>query len=188
MFIIFLSLIFLCSCSKAESLNLLHFTDNLNKIKKEESVKLEDYYIYKNTLRLLIENGDSPLLLTLEEDENGKIKKARLTISKTDNEGNIKILTEEECSAFFENACEIFSAYTFFDKEESRSTLEKLIPQSVASLTERNEFTSDKDSFHLVYYSNEICSQFIVSNIFLEKPSVTQKPDPSVPEIISAFP
>lgn len=177
----------LCSCSKADSVNLLHFTDNLNKIKTEHKIELEDYYIYKNSMRLLIENDENPLLLTLEEDENGKIKKARLTLSKTDNKGNIKNLTEEECLNFFENACNIFSAYTFYDKEESLHLVENVIPQSISELTQRAEHTADADNFHLVYYSNEICSQFSVSNTFLEKPPVTKKPDPSVPEIIGTF-
>lgn len=169
-------ILFLCSCGHDDTVNLLHFTDNLNKIKGQEEIKLSDYLIDGSTCKLILKEDDALLLLVLDEDENGKIKKVRLTLSKTDDNGIIKEISNQECAFFLKNAAEILSAFTFFEKEECEALLSQFLPQKAADYSKTGELTTEKENFHLVYYSNKICCQFFVSDTFLEKTSVTKKP------------
>lgn len=170
------SLLFLCSCGHDDTVNLLHFTDNLNKLNSQQEIELSDYLIDGSSYKLILKEDSFPLLLVLDEDENGKIKKVRLTLSKTDDSGNIKEINDKECAFFLKNAAEILSAFTFFEKEECEALLSRFLPQKAADYSKTGELTTEKENFHLVYYSNKICCQFFVSDTFLEKTSVTQKP------------
>lgn len=177
-FLLILCLLFsLCACNSPQSVNLLLFTDNLNALSGEGEISLSDYLIKGSTYRLLMEKDDCALLLVLMENEEGKIKKVRLTLSKTDDTGNIKAVSEKERLHFFKVATDVLSAFTYFEKEDCEALLFSLLPKSKEAFSSSGELTADRENFHLVYYSNKICSQFIISDSFLEKTPVTQKPE-----------
>ena len=164
------------ACYKADEMNLLMFTDNLNSIEGRNEISLSDFFIVDGSFRLIVEEA-SPLLITAEEDENRVLKKIRLTVSKADNKGNIIALTDSEASAFFKQATDILEAFTMYEKQECETLLKDLIPKNASDFSKTGELVTTKDNFHLVYYSNKICSQFFVTNTYYEKIESTTKPD-----------
>ena len=167
--------LFLCGCHQGESVNLLHFTDNLNRIREKEKISLSDYLVDGKAYRLMI-NAEAPLLLTLEEDEGGKIKKIRLTIGKTDKKGNTVRVSDSDAAYFTRTACEILGAFTFYEKEECESLVKALLPPTGDGFMKTGEATTDKENFHLVCYSNKLCLQFFAVNTYLEETESTTKP------------
>lgn len=163
-------------CYKGEEVNLLLFTDNLNDIDDRKEISLSDYFIDDGCYKLIIQE-DTPLLVTLQEDENKVIKKIRLTVIKADDKGNIIALTDSDASAFLRQATDILEAFTMYEKQECETLLKDLIPKNASDFSKTGELVTTKDNFHLVYYSNKICSQFFVTNTYYEKIESTTKPD-----------
>ena len=167
----------LYGCYQGESVNLLHFTDNLNRIRDtEEQIELSDYIIHKGSYKLIF-NGEVPLLLTLEGDKNSKIKKVRLTVGKTDETGSTVPISDSSAAAFNKTACEVLEAFTFMSKEECKEIVSSLIPSDGANFSKTGEITTDKSYFHFVCYSNKLCLQFFAVNTFLEETEITSKPE-----------
>ncbi len=165
----------LSGCYKGEEVNLLLFTDNLNNIKQEQ-ISLSDYFIENGSYKLILQ-GDIPVLVTAEEAENKVIKKVRLTISKADNNGNIKAVADSEAEFFSKEATDILEAFTMYEKQECEKIISRLIPDNGEDFSKSGELTAEINNFCLVYYSNKICSQFFVVNTFYEEIESTSKPD-----------
>lgn len=176
-----LSVLMLCvfsltACSHTESVNLFHFTENLNASYGYERASLSDYMIKDGEYTLLFNDRGTQLLLTLFENEQTKIKKFRLTVSKTDNSGKPKVLSDDEAELFFDCALHTLSAYSIKEKADCESILRELLPQSGKDCSKIGELTASWHNFSLVFYSNELCCQFFVTDNYLEAPEETSKP------------
>ena len=164
------------ACCKSGEMNLLMFTDNLNSIEGRKEISLSDFFVLDGCYKLIVEDG-ATLLITAEEDENKVLKKIRLTISKADDKGNIRALSESEASAFNKQATDILEAFTMYERTECEDVLKDLIPKNAEAFSKEGELVTEKENFHLVYYSNKICSQFFVTDTYYEKTESTTKPD-----------
>lgn len=170
------STLILTACTSTQAVNLLHFTDNLNRSYGYDKVKISDYFIKDNEYTLFIQEADTEFLLTLSENENGKIEKIRFTIGKTDNTGKTKAITDSEALLFYENALHILSAYSLFEEEECANILSRLLPDSGKAYSKTGELTSLWNNFSLAFYSNGLCCQLYVYNNYLNPPEETSKP------------
>ena len=165
----------LSACVPTEHMNILLFTDELSAV-SETGIELSDYTVCDGEYELLFENEGFFALLTATENEKGEIKKVRLTFSKTDEKGNITAPTPLQAEYFRQKACQMLSAFTLFEEEKSRELTEKILPLKSEDFLKAGELTMEADNFHLVYYSNKICCQFTVTNTFLKKTEITEKP------------
>ncbi len=175
---LFAALICVCSlsaCTPAGSSNLLLFTEKLNAV-SDEKISLTDFVTDGSSYRTVFSRGNTELLLTAETNEKNEIKKMRLTISKIDETGSYKSPTDAEADFFRQKATLMLTAFTLFEKEKSTAITEKILPSKGEDLLRTGELTTDTDNFHIVYYSNRICCQFTVTNTFLEKTEITEKP------------
>lgn len=165
----------LSACSPTGHVNILLFTDKLNDI-SGEAVELSDYTITDKRYRLLFEQEGFPVLLTAEENDKGEIKRVNLSFSKVDEKG--KALSPEALKPglYLKRATQMLFAFTLFDEEICAETAEKILPLKSEDFLRTGELTLDYEYFHLVYYSNKICCRFSVTNTFLEKTEVTEKP------------
>lgn len=166
----------LTGCAPEGHVNILLFTDNLNKINPDKKISLSDYLIQDNRYRLIVKNEEQTLLITAEENEKGEIKKIRLALSKTDEKGRL-IPVESALADFFrKEAVNILMAYTLSEKNLCEETVKKILPLKNEDFSRTGELTMELEEYHLVYYSNKICSQFTVTNTYLEKTDITEKP------------
>ncbi len=156
--------------------NLLHFTDNLNRSLGYEKVKLSDYMISDGEYTLFFNDGTSKFLLTLSENEEGKIKSIRFTINKTDAECNSKAVSDEEAALYYKSAAHILSAFSLFDYSDCEGILSELIPAAGSDFSKTGELTAQWNNFSLVYYSNKLCCQLYATDNYLEEPESTSKP------------
>jgi len=165
----------LSACTPVGHPNILLFTHRLADI-SGEAVELSDYIITDRKYKLLFERESFPVLLTAEENEKGEIVKVHLSLSKVDENGKEKAPTDIGTQFYKEKAVQLLYAFTLFDEELCREKAEKILPLKSEDFLKTGELTLDTDNFHLVYYSNKICCRFSVTNTFLEKTEVTEKP------------
>lgn len=172
----FLAVTMLCSCSHSQFVNITHFTDNFNSVTHTEKIRLSDYFIKENVYSVFLTKAQQQLLLTLSSDESGRIKQVRLALIKTDKNGKIIPVSSDQAEFFTQSSLDILSAFTFFEKEKCEAVLKDILPETADMLSKTGEATTDAEQFHIVYYSNKICSQFSVTNTFLQETETTKKP------------
>lgn len=168
-------LISFTGCSPTGYSNILLFTDRLSFVRNEK-ISLESYNISEDKYSLIIKNGETDILITAKENKNGKLKSVGVTLLKIDENGNAKHITDEAASAYKECAMQIIYAFTLFDEEKSREAAEKILPLKSKDLLRTGELTADRDNYHFVYYSNKLCCRFTVTDTYLEKTEITEKP------------
>lgn len=166
----------LSACAHIEPVNLLHFTDNLNDSYGYGRVSLSDYMIKDGEYTLLLKEGATEFLLTLSENEEGKIKSIRFTVGKTDDKGKFKAISDEAAKLYYENAAHILSAFSMFDYDECAGILSQLIPRSGSDFSKTGELTAQWNNFSLAYYSNGLCCQLYATDNYLEETESTSKP------------
>lgn len=174
--VIFLLTAVLSACTPTAHPDILHFTDRFSDI-SGEAVELSDYTIADGKYKLLFENEEFAVLLSAEENENGEIVKVHLTLSKLDEDGKEKKPTDIGTQFYKEKITQLLCAFTFLDEDICRNATEKILPLKSEDLLKTGELTMDIENYHLVFYSNRICCRFSVTNTFLEKTEVTQKPE-----------
>ena len=157
-------------------MNILLFTDNFNSLSKKEIISLSDYAVKDGCYKVILRENDCRVLLTAEENEKGEIKKIRLTLSKTDENGKQVTLSDSQTAFFIKTVNQALSAFTLFEKEECRELTEKILPLKSNDFSKTGELTMEAENFHLVYYSNKICCQFSATDTFLEKTEPSEKP------------
>ncbi len=172
---IFLLVTVLCACSPVGHPNILLLSHRLSGI-SNENINVSDFIIIDGKYKLLFEKDGFSVLLTAEENEKGEIGKAHLSFSKIDENGKTKAPTDGEIIYYKEKVCQLLYAFTLRDEAQSRETAEKILPLKSEDFLRTGELTLDKDNYHLVYYSNEICCRFSVTNTYLEKVEATEKP------------
>jgi len=165
----------LSACSPVGHVNILLFTDKLNDI-SGEAVELSDYIITDKRYRLLFEEEAFPILLTAEENDKGEIIRVNLSLSKVDEKGKALSPEDLKTGLYLKRAKQMLFAFTLWDEETCAETAEKILPLKSEDFLKTGELTMDNENFHLVYYSNKICCRFSVTNTFLEKTELTEKP------------
>ena len=172
-----ISIMFLfTACTQSQSVNLFQFTENFNRQAAYERIKMSDYLIKDRTFTHFLRDEESEFLLTLEENDEGIIKKIRFTVSKTDDMGKSKPVTDKEAEHYFRNAVQVLSAYSLFSQEECGNILRELIPSSGKRFSEIGELTARWEHYSLAYYSNALCCQLWIYDNFIEEPESTSKP------------
>lgn len=165
----------LTACTPTGNSNIFLFTEKLAYLSPEE-ISLTDFIKEENSYKTVLCREDNELLLTLEENSYGEIIKVRLSFSKLDEKGSYLTPTDIQADFFREKATLVIMAFTLYEKEKSLEITEKILPSEGDDLLRTGELTTDTDNFHIVYYSNRICCQFTVTNTFLEKTEITEKP------------
>lgn len=175
-FILSMLVLFLLSgCSPSGYCNILLFTDRMNE-QSDKKLSLEDYSIRAGSFSLIREKDGAEVLVALEENESSTLVKAGVTLSKLDREGNEKALGSNDILFYRHTVQEIIYAFTLFDEEKSREVAEKILPLKSEDFLREGELTMEADNFHFVYYSNKLCCRFTVTDTYLEKTEVTEKP------------
>ena len=176
-FILTFSMCFVFSgCSPTGYCNILLFTDRLCEI-SGENISLESYSISNGSFRLVAAKDSARVLITCTENENAELKRVAVTLSKVDEGLNVSAPDGNSISLYRQKVKEAIYAFTLFDEEKSRELAEKILPLKSDDFLREGELTLDIDNFHLVYYSNKLCCRFTVTDTFLEKTQVTQKPE-----------
>ena len=176
LFMALLCIVFLFSaCSPSGYCNILLFTDRLNEISGEK-YSLESYSLSGSTFRLIKEKDGAEVLITLEENENSDLVKVGVTVSKLDEEGNAAEPDSNDIFLYRQTVVEAVYAFTLFDREKSKEAAEKILPLKSEDLLREGELTMEADNFHFVYYSNKLCCRFTVTDTYLEKTEITEKP------------
>lgn len=164
------------ACSQSQSVNLFQFTENFNRCEGYERIKMSDYLIKDREFTLFLKEDTSDQLLTVEETEEGQIKKIRLTVGKTDDNGKFRAVTDSEAQIYLKNAVNMLSAFSLSEKDVCEKALTGLIPLSGSAFSKTGELTSLWEHFSLVYYSNELCCQLWITDNYLQQPESTSKP------------
>ncbi len=162
-------------CSPSGYCNILLFTDRLSFISGEK-LTIEDYSLSGSTFRLIKEKDGTQVLTTCKENENSELVKVAVTVSKLDEKGKAKALDSQELLFYRQKVMEAIYAFTLFDEEKSREISEKILPLKSEDFLREGELTMEADNFHFVYYSNKLCCRFTVTDTYLEKTEITEKP------------
>lgn len=174
---IYLSFCFLlCSCTRDRLMNILLFTDNLNSLYEADRYSLNDYVIIDGEHQLLLKENGFSFLLSLKQNDGGLIESLRVTLSKVNESGKKKAVTDKEALAFKKSVCNIITAYTYFSKDDAQKITDSLLPEKGAEYTKCGEVKLEKDNFTFIFYSNEIGCFFRASNAYLLKEEATEKP------------
>ena len=178
-FLILLSAVLLSftmnGCTPTGYSNLLLFTDRLNDI-SEEKISLESYVLYEGSYSLIVEKNAAKVLITADENENGDLVKIGVTVSKLDESGKEKKISASEGELYRKKVSEVIYAFTLFNEDKSRELTEKILPLKDEDLLRTGELTLETENYRLVYYSNKLCCRFTVTDTYLEKIEVTEKP------------
>ncbi len=175
-FMLSLLVLFLLSgCSPSGYCNILLFTDRLSEI-SGESYSLEDYSLKGSSFSLIKEKEGAEVLIALQENDNSDLVKAAVTVSKLDEEGGEKVLDSNDILFYRQTVQEIIYAFTLFDEIKSAALAEKILPLKGEGLLREGELTMEAENFHFVYYSNKLCCRFTVTDTYLEKTEITEKP------------
>ena len=160
------------ACSKDSFMDLSAFTAYYNRISTTGSISLEDYNVTEGEYSLIMDD----VLLTLEKAESGEIEGLRLTPAKVDETGAKRTLTEEDACRFSALATDILEAYTTLSRQDCESIVSQLKLSDSHTLNGQGELTLTKGDWHVIYYSVEIGSVFMVYNIHLHPTEKTEKP------------
>ena len=174
-FLFVLILVIFAGCSPSGYSNILLFTDRLSSARNEE-ITLDNYNLNDGRYTVILKSGETDILITAKENENGNLKRVGVTLLKVDENGSVKPLTDAEASAYKECAVQVIYAFTLFDEEKSWEAAEKILPLKGNDLLRTGELTTDIENYHFVYYSNKLCCRFTVTDTYLEKTEVTEKP------------
>ncbi len=165
------------ACSKEEFINVLRFTDNLNKYSSAEKIELTSYIAENNIWSLPFYEGGESVLLRLVTDDNGYIEHMRITVAKVDEKGESSPVNEVRKNLFLSTVKKSVMAYTWFSEHEAEEVIEKMSLGDISAYGKEGELNLNIGNFRFVYYSMELCSVFAVYNIHLHPTEKTEKPE-----------
>lgn len=165
------------ACSREEFINVLRFTDNLNKYSADGKIELNSYIVENNIWSLPFFDGAESVLLRLVTDENGYIEHMRITVSKVNEKGESSPVNEARKKLFLSTLKKSVMAYTWFSEEETEKLIEKMSLNNLSSYGKEGELNLNIGNFRFVYYSVGLCSVFTVYNIHLHPTEKTEKPE-----------
>lgn len=166
----------LSACSVSGYCNILLFTDRMNEISGEE-LSLEAYTIKDSTFRYVAQSDGARVLITCRENESTDLLQVGVSIAKLDEKGNTVQPDSKTLELYRKKVEQAIYAFTLFDKEKSSEICKKILPLKSEDFLREGELTMEADNFHLVYYSNKLCCRLTITDTYLEKTEVTQKPD-----------
>lgn len=172
----FIALAFLVSCAKSNFIDLSVFTYNFNS-QSETELNIEDFSFVLNESETEYSVVIDNMLLNITADSKGKINRIKLLISKIDDNGNKKAITQNEAHLFYNLMADCVSAFCYFSKDDSFALLDEFSLSSAETFNQTGELCKDTDSFRLVYYSTELMSEMIVYNTALKETESTEKPE-----------
>jgi hypothetical protein len=170
----FFLILLLTACSGGELKNLASFTDTYNHISGNE-LDLEDFFFVngsEDTLRAFIGYNECKFILSVKEDDSGKIESIKLTLTKA--EGTLP--KNEVCDNFCKVLTHTLMAYCSYDEKSAGAVIDAFNLHIPDTLHKQGELTLKRDNFYFVYYSNEIACDVIIYNTYLHTPEPTEKP------------
>ncbi len=168
----------LTGCSKDEFMGISRFTDNMNSISADgEGISLSSYLIYNGTYYLPFDEDRESVVMALKEGESGHIDEIRVTISKADENGNEKPVTEKGKALFLEAFIKAVRAYSYFTPEEAEEIIKDMKMNYLSAFESEGEVTLKKENYYFVYYSVDIASTLMIFNTHLHSIEKTEKPE-----------
>lgn len=173
----FMVLVFLSGCSKAEYMDMLYFTDNLNCDKIGSKVQMSDYFVKDNIYTLPIKKDGNTVIIRAVTDVNGDIGEIRVTMAKTDEKGQTVNTDGSQRALFCDTVKRVLAAYAYTDAEVSDNIVQAMKLDSPAPYTSVGEITGRRDNYYFVLFSTDIAVSFTVKNIHISPVEKTQKPE-----------
>ena len=165
----FLIITALTACSVGEFRNIVSFIDIYNEI-SPYPISLSDFIIADENKNeyVLLKDG---MILSISEDNDGKINTLRMIIRKSDIDDSKKIET------YTENLKSVIKAYCGYNNEETEEIIKAFSLNDKNAIDKSCELTLKKSNFYFIYYSNEISSEVRITNTYLQKIEPTEKPE-----------
>ena len=174
------TVLLLGGCSKSSFMDISAFTDYYNRISEQGRISLEDYSFKNGRYSLVMTEGTTTMLMSIEALETGKIDEIRLLIPKVNECGEAVAVTRADAELFSSKLKRILEAYTDFTYSECEEIISSMGLTNEKVYNSVGELTFTKRDWHTVYYSTELTSFFSVYNIHLHPTEKTEKP-PSRP-------
>lgn len=183
----FVLLFVFSSCSKGEFINLVDFVDNYNS-NGEEEILLTDFLKTQSDseTNIYFSELNSEITLIVYAQSDNVISHAKVIVSKL-NEKNKTVLLSDEIRGAFLNLCQkTICAFCQFEEKAAENILNEI---NISDLNlKETEKLFENGSFRFIYFSNELCSEFIIYNKWLYDVGETLKPEskagfPQNPEI-----
>ena len=162
----FFIILTLAACTKGEFRNIVSFTDSYNEF-AETKISLSDYIISDSDYIALTDKNISIVL----KEADSRIYTCRVIITK-----NNRQISEDSAVNFRETIRNVLMAYCNCSASESLEILKALSLEDNATLSKQGELTLSEGNLYFVYYSNEITSEFRITNTYLQKIDTTEKP------------
>ncbi len=170
----------LSGCGKSEFMDLSGFVSGYNSFFGEAALEITDFTYGKSEgtaqYTAMPYGEETPLLIILGTDLEGKISTVRIFLSKTDEKSNHSPVDSSRAEAFFlafQSACGAFCRY---DKDEVSLLTAELFPEGTDSLDKIGELTKTVGGFHFVFYSTDIACEGRITNTHLRPVATTKKP------------
>ena len=168
----------LIGCAREEFMDLYGFTDRFtySQISPEDfySDKTEDgkavYYTY-------FEKDNPKAMLKLICAESGKVDEIRIYLTKYDKNGKRTDILTEDILLFTRLIASSVSAFTGCSEASSEEIISQMMLYEKKSYEKEGELTKTKGSFHFIYHSAELGSEFIIYNTYLKTVPETEKPE-----------
>ena len=170
-------LLTLSGCSEKEYMNILYFTDNLNSQNEKTEIQMSDYYVKDNIYSLPVMNENEAVILRAVTDGNGDIGEIRVTLSKVDEKGAKKQISQELTDLYKDTVKRVLKAYTYYDEETTGMIISSMKLDKEAPYTSTGEITSRMDNYFFIVFSTDIAVSFTVKNVHISPVEKTEKPE-----------
>ena len=171
----FFIILMLTACSDVKLKNFTAFIDSYNQIAVTK-LYAEDFFFYNNsddTLRTFIGDSEIQVILSLKEDNKGKIESCKATLAKD----AVATLPKEQVRDVFCRALSrIIKAYCSFDDKTAYRVIEAFSLNNYDSIYKTGELTTKINNYYFVYYSNEVTSELMIFDTYLYTVETTEKP------------
>lgn len=161
----FLIILSFTACTAGEFRNIISFIDTYNEL-SDIKLSLSDFIVSDKDYTALIENNMS---LNLKEDKDGRIYMCRLAINKSEN-------AADYCGTYTEVLLNVIRTYCSYDTSKALEIIKAFSFDNKETLMSTGELTLNSENFSFVYYSNEVTSEFRITNTYLKKTETTEKP------------
>ncbi len=176
--LILLIFIFLGGCGREEFTDLYGFTERFtySELSPEDFFveEPEDGYDYYYTF---FDAENPQVMLKLVCTENNKIGEIRIYLPKYDENANKKPITTDDISLFTKVVASSAQAFTGYGDSTVEDIINQMQLYEKKSYENEGELTKTKDSFHFVYHSASLGSEFIIYNTYLTDVPETEKPE-----------
>lgn len=172
--IIVVSMLF-TSCAREEFMDIYGFCERFDALE----LSPEDFYQgdTEGVYYTFFEKENPKIMLKLLCGKEEKIEEIRIYLPKYDENAHKKSITTDEIRLFVRIAAASVKAFTGCTSAQAEDTAEQMQLYQKGSYEKEGELTKTKDSFHFVYHSASLGSEFIVYNTYLKDVPTTEKPE-----------